>query len=88
MFFPLEHRFKQNAHVRNRLERYEAVRRISFAHCDAKIIAAAIWDDLFNLVQSIAVERNGAQRVAIADCWVAVTSIKSMSSACANKVAV
>ena len=64
IYFPLEHHFEQNVHVRHRLEMYKAGRRLSFAQCDAKIIAAAICDELSKPVQSMAVERDGAQRAA------------------------
>lgn len=64
IYFPLEHHFEQNVHVRHRLERYNAGRRLSFAQCDAEIIAAAICDELCIPVQNMAVERHGAQRAA------------------------
>lgn len=64
IYFPLEHHFEQNVHVRHRLERYNAGRRLSFADSNAEIIAAVICEELSNPAQSIYVERDGAQRAA------------------------
>lgn len=64
IYFPLEHHFEQNVHVRHRLERYNAGRRLSFAQCDADMIAAAICEDLRKPTQSLEVERNGADNAA------------------------
>ena len=64
IYFPLEHHFEQNVHVSHRLERYNAGRRLSFAQCDADIIAAAICHELRKPTQSLDVERNGGENVA------------------------
>ena len=64
IYFPLEHHFEQNVHVRHRLERYNAGQRLSFAETNAEIIAAAILDQISKPAQNTAVERNGAQRAA------------------------
>ena len=64
IYFPLERHFEQNVHVRHRLERHQAGRRLSFAESNAEIIAAAICDELSKPAQSMAVERDGAHRAA------------------------
>lgn len=64
IYFPLEHHFEQNVHVRHRLDRYNAGRRMSYAQCDADMIATAICEELRQPSQSVEVERNGAKNVA------------------------
>ena len=64
IYFPLEHHFEQNVHVRHRLDRYNAGRRMSYAQCDAEMIARAICEELRQPAQSVEVERNGAKNVA------------------------
>lgn len=64
IYFPLEHHFEQNVHVRHRLDRYNAGRRMSYAQCDADMIATAICEELRQPAISMEVERNGAEYVA------------------------
>ena len=42
IYFPLERHFEQNLHVRHRLERYGAGRRMDFVRSPPDAIAAAI----------------------------------------------
>lgn len=64
IYFPLEHHFEQNVHVRHRLDRYNAGRRMSYAQSDVEMIAAGICEELSQPARSAQVERNGAKNVA------------------------
>src|SRR5271155_4865348 len=46
LYFPLGHHFEQNFHVRHRLERYGAGRRMDFETATAELIAEAIATDI------------------------------------------
>jgi predicted glycosyltransferase len=63
LYFPLEHHFEQNFHVRHRLERYGAGRCMSFDESEHDI-AAAIADEIGREVDYRPVETDGARRAA------------------------
>ena len=46
LYFPLRHHFEQNFHVRHRLERYGAGRRMDFDESPPELIAAAIAEEI------------------------------------------
>jgi pimeloyl-ACP methyl ester carboxylesterase/predicted glycosyltransferase len=64
LYFPLRHHFEQNFHVRHRLDRYEAGRRMDFETADADAIAAAIAEEIGRDVAYRPVETTGAARAA------------------------
>jgi pimeloyl-ACP methyl ester carboxylesterase/predicted glycosyltransferase len=64
LYFPLDHHFEQNFHVRHRLERYGAGRRMDFATETPETIAAAIADEIGREVDYRPVETDGAARAA------------------------
>ena len=64
LYFPLRHHFEQNFHVRHRLERHGAGRRMDFAIAEPGVIAAAIADEIGRDVDYRPVETDGAQRAA------------------------
>jgi pimeloyl-ACP methyl ester carboxylesterase/predicted glycosyltransferase len=68
LYFPLRHHFEQNFHVRHRLERYGAGRRMDFDDSPPEQIAAAIAEEIGREVSYRDVEadgaRNAAQRIA------------------------
>ena len=64
IYFPLKHHFEQNLHVRHRLERYEAGRRMDFDESEPEDIAAAIGDEIGREVEYRDVETDGARRAA------------------------
>ena len=64
LYFPLSHHFEQNYHVRHRLERYGAGRRMDYETATPEIIAAAIAEEIGRTVQYRAVESDGAARAA------------------------
>lgn len=64
IYFPLQHHFEQNVHVRHRLERYGAGRRLSWPDADPDAIAAAIGEELDRPAAWQEVERDGAARAA------------------------
>ncbi len=64
LYFPLRHHFEQNFHVRRRLERYGAGRRMDFATATPEVIAAAIAEEIGRPTQYRAVEVDGAARAA------------------------
>ena len=66
LYFPLRHHFEQNLHVRHRLDRYRAGRRMDFETETPETIAAAIADDIGREVDYRPVERGGAARAAAA----------------------
>jgi len=66
LYFPLRHHFEQNFHVRYRLERYRAGRRMDFAEDGPEQIAAAIAEELGRTVDYLPVETNGARQAALA----------------------
>ena len=64
LYFPLRHHFEQNIHVRHRLDRYGAGRRLDFETETPATIAAAIADEIGRDVDYRPVERDGAARAA------------------------
>ena len=64
IYFPLDHHFEQNFHVRHRLERYGAGRRMDFATATPGTIAEAIADEIGREVDYRPVETDGAARAA------------------------
>ncbi len=64
IYFPLKHHFEQNLHVRHRLERYGAGRRMSFEESEPDDIAAAIAEEIGREVDYLPVETDGARRAA------------------------
>ena len=64
LFFPLRHHFEQNFHVRHRLERYGAGRRMDFDAASPELIATAIADEIGRDVDYRDVETDGAARAA------------------------
>jgi len=64
LYFPLKHHFEQNFHVRHRLERYGAGRRMDFDDSPPEAIAAAIAEEIGREVGYREVETGGARRAA------------------------
>lgn len=64
LYFPLRHHFEQSFHVRHRLERYGAGRRMDFDDSPPERIAAAIAEEIDREVDYLPVERDGAARAA------------------------
>jgi len=64
LYFPLRHHFEQNFHVRHRLERYGAGRRMDFETDGPTEIAAAIAEEIGREVDYRPVETDGAERAA------------------------
>ena len=64
LYFPLRHHFEQSFHVRHRLERYGAGRRMDFDDSPPEVIAAAIAEEIGREVAYRDVETDGAARAA------------------------
>jgi pimeloyl-ACP methyl ester carboxylesterase/predicted glycosyltransferase len=64
IYFPLKHHFEQNCHVRHRLERYRAGRRMDFDSSPPEAIAAAIASEVGRDVDYRPVATDGAARAA------------------------
>jgi pimeloyl-ACP methyl ester carboxylesterase len=64
LYFPLRHHFEQNFHVRHRLDRYGAGRRMDFEAETPETIAAAIAETIGKTVDYRPVESDGAARAA------------------------
>ncbi len=64
LYFPLKHHFEQSIHVRHRLERYEAGRRMEFDESPPEVIAAAIAEEIGRTVSYLPVASDGAARAA------------------------
>ncbi len=64
IYFPLKHHFEQSFHVRHRLDRYGAGRRMEFDESEPADIAAAIADEIGREVDYKPVETDGARRAA------------------------
>jgi pimeloyl-ACP methyl ester carboxylesterase/predicted glycosyltransferase len=64
LYFPLRHHFEQNFHVRHRLERYGAGRRMDFDAASPDLIAEAIAGEIGREVAYRDVEADGATRAA------------------------
>jgi pimeloyl-ACP methyl ester carboxylesterase/predicted glycosyltransferase len=60
LYFPLRHHFEQNFHVRHRLERYGAGRRMDFDTSTPDVIAGAIAEEIGREVDYRPVETDGA----------------------------
>jgi pimeloyl-ACP methyl ester carboxylesterase/predicted glycosyltransferase len=60
LYFPLRHHFEQNMHVRHRLERYGAGRRMEFDTATPDVIAQAIAEEIGRDVDYRPVETDGA----------------------------
>jgi pimeloyl-ACP methyl ester carboxylesterase/predicted glycosyltransferase len=60
LYFPLRHHFEQNTHVRHRLERYGAGRRMDFESSTPETIAQAIAEEIGRDVDYRPVETDGA----------------------------
>ena len=65
LYFPLRHHFEQNLHVRHRLDRYGAGRRMDFEHETPETIAAAIAETIGRTVDYRPVESDGARAAAL-----------------------
>ena len=64
LYFPLKHHFEQNLHVRHRLERHRAGRRMDFDDSPPKAIADAIASEIGRKVDYRPVVTDGAARAA------------------------
>ncbi len=64
LYFPLERHFEQNLHVRHRLERYGAGRRMEWCDSPPDSIAAAIAQEIGRAVDYRPVATDGAARAA------------------------
>jgi pimeloyl-ACP methyl ester carboxylesterase/predicted glycosyltransferase len=64
LYFPLRHHFEQNFHVRHRLERYRAGRRMDYDDSPPEQIAQAIAQEIGREVDYCDVEADGAARAA------------------------
>jgi predicted glycosyltransferase len=64
LYFPLRHHFEQNFHVRHRLERYRAGRRMDYDDSPPERIAAAIAQEIGRRVDYRDVETDGAATAA------------------------
>ncbi|HEY7951536.1 MAG TPA: alpha/beta fold hydrolase [Solirubrobacteraceae bacterium] len=64
LYFPLRHHFEQCYHVRHRLERYGAGRRMDYEDSPPELIAAAIAQEIGTEVTYRDVEADGAARAA------------------------
>ena len=64
LYFPLRHHFEQNFHVRHRLERYGAGRRMNYDDSSPELIATAIAEDIDRPVAYRGVETDGAANAA------------------------
>jgi predicted glycosyltransferase len=65
VYVPLEHHFEQQFHVRHRLDRYRAGRRLGYAEAtDPDMLAKVIVDELSVFPQYRPVEADGAKRAA------------------------
>jgi predicted glycosyltransferase len=64
LYFPLRHHFEQNLHVRHRLERYRAGRRMDYELDGPAEIASAIAAEIGRDVDYRPVETDGAARAA------------------------
>jgi pimeloyl-ACP methyl ester carboxylesterase/predicted glycosyltransferase len=64
IYFPLARHFEQNVHVRHRLERHRAGRRMDFAASPPETIATAIAEEIGRSVEYLPVTGDGAARAA------------------------
>jgi UDP-N-acetylglucosamine:LPS N-acetylglucosamine transferase len=64
IYFPLQHHFEQNFHVRHRLEQYDAGRYMAFDESTPETIAKAIAAEIGRSVDYRPVESDGAAKAA------------------------
>jgi pimeloyl-ACP methyl ester carboxylesterase/predicted glycosyltransferase len=64
LYFPLRHHFEQNVHVRHRLDRHRAGRRMDYAATDPDLMAQAIADEIGRTVSYLPVDPAAATRAA------------------------
>jgi pimeloyl-ACP methyl ester carboxylesterase/predicted glycosyltransferase len=64
IYFPLKHHFEQNFHVRHRLDRYRAGKRMDFDNAPPEAIAHAIAQEIDRHVDYLPVPSDGAARAA------------------------
>ncbi|MGH3180641.1 MAG: alpha/beta fold hydrolase [Streptosporangiaceae bacterium] len=64
IYLPLRHHFEQNFHVRHRLDRYGAGRRLDYGQAGPEVLAQAIADEIGRPVSYRPVETDGAARAA------------------------
>jgi hypothetical protein len=64
LYFPLRQHFEQNFHVRHRLERYGAGRRMEYEDSPPELIATAIAEEIGREVAYRDVETDGAANAA------------------------
>ncbi|MFA9445339.1 alpha/beta fold hydrolase [Egicoccus sp. AB-alg6-2] len=64
VYVPLRHHFEQNHHVRHRLDRYRAGRRLEYAQADPDHLAGLIAREIGREVHYRPVETDGAARAA------------------------
>ena len=64
IYFPLARHFEQNLHVRHRLDRYGAGRRMDYRDSPPDAIAAAIAEEIDRPVDYLPVATDGAARAA------------------------
>ena len=64
LYFPLRNHFEQNFHVANRLERYNAGRKMIYAESDPERIADAMAEELRAPRTPFPVAKDGASRAA------------------------
>lgn len=64
LYFPLRHHFEQNYHVRRRLDRYGAGRRMDYESATSEVIAVAIAEEIGRATRYRPVETDGAARAA------------------------
>ena len=64
LYFPLRNHFEQAIHVRHRLERYRAGRRMDYSASTPEMIASAIAEEIEEPVDYLPVRGDGAARAA------------------------
>ncbi len=64
LYVPLRGHFEQNRHVRHRLERYRAGRRMDYGSAEPVAVAAALAEEIAAPPRSLPVETDGAARAA------------------------
>jgi hypothetical protein len=64
LYFPLQHHFEQQIHVRHRLDRYRAGRPMDYATSDPDLLAASMAAEIGRDVDYRPVETDGADRAA------------------------
>jgi UDP:flavonoid glycosyltransferase YjiC (YdhE family) len=64
LYFPLGHHFEQQIHVRHRLERYGAGKRMEYREADPSAIAEALVTELAGPLSYLPVSNDGGDRAA------------------------